>query len=230
MIGIIGAMKIEIDGIKAMMTDTKIEVISGVEYCSGKLHGTEVVAAVCGIGKVFAAICAEAMILRYGAELVINTGVGGSLNEALKIGDILVAENVCQHDMDTSPIGDPKGLLSGINKIYLTCDETYADKIAKAAERAGVTCRRGIVATGDQFVNSSEVKDRIVTQFKADVCEMEGGAIGHVCYVNNVPFVIVRAVSDDASGKSHMDYGEFAPMAARNSIKVIEEFVKSLNA
>lgn len=229
MIGIIGAMKIEIDGIKDMMNDKKTETISGVEYCSGKLHGCDVVVAVCGIGKVFAAICAEAMIIKYGVEAVINTGVGGSLNEELKIGDILVAEKVCQHDMDTSPIGDPKGLLSGINKIYLTCDEKYAMLLSEAAVRAGVTYKRGIVATGDQFVNSAEVKDRIVSEFKADVCEMEGGSIGHVCYVNNVPFVVVRAVSDDASGKSHMDYGEFAPMAAKNSIKVIEEFVKNLS-
>lgn len=227
MIGIIGAMKIEIDGLKGMMSDIKTEVISGVEYCSGKIHGREVVVAVCGIGKVFAAICAEAMILRYGVDFVINTGVGGSLNESLKIGDILVAEKVCQHDMDTSPIGDPKGLLSGINKIYLSCDAEWAEKITEAAGKAGVTCRRGTVATGDQFVNSAEEKERIVSEFEADVCEMEGGSIGHVCYINNVPFVIVRAVSDDASGMSHMDYNEFAPMAAENSIKLIEQFIKN---
>lgn len=227
MIGIIGAMQIEIEGIKKLMTDVKTEIVSGVEYYSGKIHGREVVAAVCGIGKVFAAICAEAMILRYGVEVIINTGVGGSLNENLKIGDILVAEKVCQHDMDTSPIGDPKGLLSGINQIYLPCATEWVEKIVGSAEYAGVTCHRGTVATGDQFVNSAEVKDRIVSEFKADVCEMEGGSIGHVCYVNNVPFVIVRAVSDDASGKSHMDYTEFAPMAASNSIKLIEHFIKN---
>ena len=228
MIGIIGAMQIEIDGLRNMMTDIEVDVISGVEYCRGTLHGVDVVTAVCGIGKVFAAICAEAMILKYGVELVINTGVGGSLNESLGIGNILIAESVCQHDMDTSPIGDPKGLLSGINKIYLQCDKEYAKKIAEAAEQSEITYRTGLVATGDQFVNSSEIKERIVREFNADVCEMEGGSIGHVCYVNNVPFVIVRAVSDDASGKSHMDYSEFAPMAAKNSIKVIETFVKNL--
>ena len=223
MIGIIGAMKIEIDGLKDMMTDKKTETVSGVEYCCGKLHGKDVVVAVCGIGKVFAAICAEAMIIKYGVDAVINTGVGGSLNEELKIGDILVAEKVCQHDMDTSPIGDPKGLLSGINQIYLSCDEKYAALLAEAAGRAGVTYKRGTVATGDQFVNSAEVKDRIVSEFGADVCEMEGGSIGHVCYVNNVPFGIIRAISDGEGAE--MDYMTFAPLAAKQSVVIVKKFI-----
>ncbi len=225
MIGIIGAMQIEIDGLKAIMTDKKSEVVSGVEFVNGKIHDNEVVVAVCGIGKVFAAICAEAMILKYGVKLVINTGVGGSLNEELRIGDILVAEKVVQHDMDTSPLGDPLGLISGINIIYMGCDEASACKLTAAAASVGIRCRRGTVATGDCFVNSQSKKDFIVNEFKADVCEMEGASIGHVCYVNKVPFVVLRAVSDDASGKSHMDYGEFAAMAATNSIKVLDKFL-----
>ncbi|MBQ8828436.1 MAG: 5'-methylthioadenosine/adenosylhomocysteine nucleosidase [Clostridia bacterium] len=225
MIGIIGAMKIEIDGLKAVMTDKKSKTVSGVEFVSGKINGHDVVVAVCGIGKVFAAICAEAMILKYNVDLIINTGVGGSLNENLKIGDILVAEKVVQHDMDTSPLGDPRGLISGINVIYMPCDETAAAKLAAAAAEAGIACRRGTVATGDCFVNDSATKERIVSEFNADVCEMEGAAIGHVCYINKIPFVVVRAVSDDASGKSHMDYAEFASMAAANSIKVMEYFL-----
>ncbi len=227
MVGIIGAMHIEVETIKALMENKEAETVSGVEYITGTLHGKEIVIAVCGIGKVAAAMCAQTMILKYSPEAIINTGVGGSLSAKLRIGDIAVAESLVQHDMDTSALGDPKGLISGINVINLPCSEKVVDTLESGIETlADIKAVRGVIATGDQFVASAEKKEFITSNFNAIVCEMEGGSIAQVCYTNGVPFGVVRAVSDSADGSSHMDYAEFLPVAAGNAAKLIEYFVK----
>ncbi len=226
MIGIIGAMKPEIDGIKAIIENKKIEVISGVEYISGTVGETEVVAAQCGIGKVFAAICAQTMILKYSPEKIINVGVGGTLSKELSIGDIAVATEVVQHDMDTSPLGDPMGLLSGINIVKIPCDEALSEKFAGCAQELNIKVVKGVIASGDQFIATDTQKEKIKKNFSAIACEMEGGSIGHVCYVNNVDFCVVRAISDSADGEANMDYPAFMKMAADNSAEVIKRFLK----
>ena len=226
MTGIIGAMKIEVETIKSLMQDKQSEVISGVEYVTGTLHGKKIVTAVCGIGKVAAAMCAQTMILRYAPERIINTGVGGSLSEKLAIGDVAVAESLVQHDMDTSPLGDPIGFISGINVINMPCDPKVVEILEKSVESVdGIKALRGVIASGDQFIADPAKKDFIKSNFNAVVCEMEGASIAQVCYTNGVPFGVVRAVSDCADGSSHMDYGEFLPMAAANAAKLIESFV-----
>ncbi len=228
MIGIIGAMQTETDALISMLEEKRIEKISGRDYCTGKLHGQEVVICTCGIGKVFAAICAEAMILRYSPSLIINTGVAGALSEALDVTDVVVSTSVVQHDMDTSPLGDPVGLISGINRVYFDSDKKAADKIAEIARSIGINTVRGAVASGDQFISSKEAKEKIKANFPDAACaEMEGGSIGHVCYVNETPFVVVRAISDKADGTGNMDYMQFCDIAAQNSVRVISEFVKS---
>lgn len=226
MTGIIGAMKIEVETIKSLMQDKQSEVISGVEYVTGTLHGKKIVTAVCGIGKVAAAMCTQTMILKYAPERIINTGVGGSLSEKLAIGDIAVAESLVQHDMDTSPLGDPVGFISGINVINMPCDPKVVETLEKSVENLeGIKALRGVIASGDQFIADGAKKDFIKNNFNAVVCEMEGASIAQVCYTNGVPFGVVRAVSDCADGSSHMDYGEFLPMAAANAAKLIENFV-----
>lgn len=224
MIGIIGAMTVEVEGIRALMTDKRETVVSGIRFVSGRLGKNDVVTAVCGIGKVFAAICAEAMIIKFDPEVIINTGVGGSLTPKLKIGDIAIADKVVQHDMDTSPIGDPKGLLSGINKIYIDTDKRVSDMLSECVRAEGIDTMFGTVASGDQFIASKERKEEITGNFGAIVCEMEGASIGHVCYVNGKAFAVLRAVSDSADDSAHMDYPEFAKMAAENYVKVIQRF------
>lgn len=224
MIGIIGAMEVEIEGIRSMMTDKTEKTVSGVRYVSGKLGGCEIVTAVCGIGKVFAAICAQTMILEYKPEAIINTGVAGSLSATLNVCDIAVADKVVQHDMDTSPLGDPKGLVSGINVIYFEADKKVCDMLTEAVKAHGINTVSGTIASGDQFIASKDVKERIVSDFGAIACEMEGAAIGHVCYVNKVPFSVLRAISDKADGVADIDYPSFCKMAADNYIKVICTF------
>ncbi len=228
MIGLIGAMSIEIEGIREKMTKRSEKTVSGVKFVCGKLCGYDVVTAVCGIGKVFAAICAEAMILNYDPEFIINTGVAGGISNKLKIGDIAIGESVVQHDMDTTPIGDPKGLLSGINKVYLSCDPEVSKRLSECARELGFNTVFGTIATGDQFIASSEKKDELKNDFSAIAAEMEGGAIGHVCYVNGVRFAVLRAISDSANEESVSDYPTFAKAAADGYIKIIEKFVSKI--
>lgn len=225
-IGIIAAMDSEIAAIKNEMTDKTVETVSGIEFVKGTLCGKNAVVAKCGIGKVFAAICAQTMILKYSPALVINTGVGGSLSEKLSIGDIAVASDVVQHDMDTSPLGDPVGLVSGINIVHFPADIVAVEFISAAAKSLGINCVQGTIASGDQFIASREKKNYIKDNFGAIACEMEGAAIGHVCYVNVTPFAVIRAISDTADDSSHMDYGEFLKLAADRSFKVVTRFIE----
>jgi adenosylhomocysteine nucleosidase len=224
MIGIIAAMQKEMDNIAANMDGAVKEKVSGIEFIRGKVNGCDVVCAVCGIGKVFAAMCTEAMIIKYSPELIINTGVGGTLTRELGIGDVAVSSAVCQHDMDTTALGDEPGLISGINKVYFDADTAAADEIEAIAAEMGVKTHRGTIASGDRFVASAAEKERITSTFGAISCEMEGAAVGHVCFVNDVPFVIIRAISDDADGGACENYGEFAAASAAKSASLVCAF------
>lgn len=225
MIGIIGAMDIEVEKIKAQLSDTSEKNISGISFTLGTFSGKDVVVAKCGVGKVFAALCTEAMILTFSPDMIINVGVAGCLDKSLKIGDIVISDSVVQHDMDTSPLGDPKGLLSDINIINIPADQRVLSALCESVSRLGLPYLVGTIASGDQFIADSGKKDFIVSQFGAKSCEMEGGAIGHVCYVNNIPFGVLRAMSDGADDGAKMDFPEFAKMAAEHSTAVIKEFL-----
>lgn len=226
MIGIIGAMQVEVEHIKAVMTDVETETISGIEFCRGKISGKDAVVAKCGIGKVFASVCAEAMILRYNPDVVVNIGVAGTLTDELNTTDIAVARSVVHHDLDTSPLGDPAGLISGINIINIECDENVSSLLEKCVKSLGINCKTGVIASGDQFVCTTERKNFIRGTFNAIACEMEGASIGHVCFINGTKFGVLRAISDGADEKSHMDYDKFVPLAAKNSFEVIKRFIE----
>ena len=222
-LGIIAAMKIEAELIEAAMTDIVRETCGSIEYCLGKIGTADIVLAVCGIGKVFAAICAQTMIVKYAPDAVINTGVGGTLTKKLSVGDVAVSSAMVQHDMDTSALGDPVGLISGINIVEIPADAALAEKISAIVKSMGINTVTGTIATGDQFIGNQETKNRIADTFGAIACEMEGAAIGQVCYVNKVPFAVIRAISDDADGGACEDYPAFAKMAAKNSAKAVIE-------
>lgn len=225
--GIIGAMSVEVDALKAQIKEAKTESISGIEFVSGILYGQEVVVAQCGIGKVFAAMCAQTMILAYKVDRIINTGVAGTLCDKLSILDIAVASGVVQHDMDTSPLGDPVGLISGINIVTFPSSDSLARNIIECASSIGVNCVHGIIASGDQFIGDKKKKEWIRSTFDAVACEMEGAAIGHVCYVNGVEFAVVRAISDSASGEALMEYPEMVQKASAQSTQMIRLFLES---
>ena len=223
--GIICAMSLEMEGLRERMTDMTSETVSGIEFVRGRIGGAAVVTAVCGVGKVFAALCAQTMILRYAPARLINTGVAGSLSPDLTIGQIAIAHDVVQHDMDTSPIGDPVGLLSGINIVHIPADAALCDALGAAATACELKVQSGTIATGDQFISTTEQKERIRDTFGAIACEMEGGAIGHVCYVNQIPFAVLRAISDGGDEAAQMDYPTFARMAAANSVRVLVTYL-----
>ena len=224
LIGIIGAMDIEVDALISAMTDTEKRVISSIKFVKGKLNGKSVVVAKCGIGKVFAAICAQTMILEYNPAIIINTGVAGSLEKGFNVLDVAVAKSVVQHDMDTSAIGDPKGLISGINVIYINTDEGVSCALKTASLNVKCNVKEGVVASGDKFMADPQEKANINKEFGAIACEMEGASIGHVCYVNNVPFGILRTISDGDGAE--MDYMTFAPKAAMQATEIVKEFIK----
>ncbi|MBE6582138.1 MAG: 5'-methylthioadenosine/adenosylhomocysteine nucleosidase [Ruminococcaceae bacterium] len=224
MIGIICAMNKEACGIIERMAEVTTEEISGVTFNKGKINGKDCVVAVCGIGKVFAALCAQTMILRYSPSLIINSGVAGGLHPSLKVCDITVATSLVQHDMDTSAMGDPKGLISGINIINIPTDEEATARLTDAAKSCGINVVSGVIATGDKFIASDDDKKSIVDNFSAIACEMEGGAIAQVCYVNKTPVCVMRAISDGGDDSATLDYPTFAKLASEQSVKVIMKF------
>ena len=219
-IGIIGAMTPEVEAIIASLDERVCECVSGIDFYVGKLNGKTVAVAKCGIGKVFAAICAQTMIMKYSPDLLVNTGVGGAIGGGLNCGDVVIASHLCQHDMDTSAIGDPVGLVSGINMIYFDADSRASEILLTEGERLGLAVKSGTIATGDKFIADADDKHRIAKSFSATVCEMEGCAIAQTAYVNGTAFAVVRAISDSADGEATMDYPTFLGIASANSTKL----------
>ena len=227
MIGIIGAMHIEIQELIDSMQKTEQQTISGVTYWHGMIEKQEVVAAVCGIGKVFAALCAQTMILHYHPACIINIGVAGGLAPFLHIGDIVMADRVCQHDIDTTALGDPLGLISGPNQVFLPCDAGQTETLYQTAKANGFTVWKGTIASGDCFVAKPEKKALLKQHFGAIACEMEGGAIGQICYVNQIPFCLIRAISDSADDSAGDDYPTFKQKSAAHMQKMIKQYLKT---
>ena len=222
-IGVIAAMALELENLLPAMELVERETVSGITFYKGEAFGKEIVAAVCGIGKVFAAMCAQTMILRYQPDCIVNLGVAGSLLPDLHVFEIVAAEQLCQHDMDTSALGDPVGLVSGINRVYFPADETMVHLLGQCAEELGFLHRTGTIASGDQFIHTPEKKQWIRETFGAAAAEMEGASVGQVCFVNQVPFAVLRTISDGEGGS--MDYSTFAAQAAQNSIQVVLKFL-----
>ena len=228
-IGIIGAMDVEVQELISSMENITEKNISSSVYYEGKLQNKNIVAAKCGVGKVHAAVCAETMILKYKPNIIINRGVAGSLNSKLDIGDLVISDNVVQHDMDTSGLGDPIGFISGMNLVYIPCSKNLVKKLESSAKTIeGTNAFVGTIASGDQFICSQEKKDYIVKHFNALCTEMEGAAIGQVCYLNNTDFCIIRAISDKADGSAHMDFPSFIKIATKKSTQMINTFLKDL--
>ncbi len=227
MIGIIAAMNVEMESFRSFIQDPISDTIAGISFVSGTIEGKEVVTAVSGVGKVAAAMCAQAMISTYHPDVIINTGVAGSLSSDLSIGSLAISTAVIQHDVDTSALGDPIGYLSDIKKIEIPADRNVSEHLIACAKVLGIRTMGGIIASGDQFIGSDEKKAFIQEHFHAIACEMEGGAVGQVCYQNRVPFCILRAISDSADSSSNMDYNAFIEMAASQSVRLLYAYIRA---
>lgn len=227
MVGILCALDKELEMMLEQLEEAEKKKICGYDFSVGKLRGKRVVLCKCGVGKVNAAVCAQTMLLNWPIRLLINSGVAGALRQPLEIGDIVVATDLVQHDVDTTAMGDPIGLVSTVNQINFRCAEWAVQRLTKAArEVTDVRIVPGRIATGDQFITDKDVKDRIVRNFNAYACEMEGGAIAQTCFINGVDCAVIRAISDSSSGQHHMEYMEFMPMAAKNSANVVLKFLE----
>ena len=224
MIGIIGAMDVEVNKFKEQMIGVNVDTVSGIDFVCGTLWGNPTVVAVSGVGKVNAAICTQTMVLRYSPRFIINSGVAGGLAEGLNVCDMVIANSVVQHDMDTSPLGDPVGFISGLDLVDIPTDPELTEKLHQAALENDIHSIIGKIVSGDQFINSKEKKDYLIGTFGASACEMEAASIGHVCYKNQVPFAILRSISDNADGSSHITYTDFVQLAADNLEKVMKSF------
>lgn len=230
MIGIIGAMPIEIADLKERMEIARERVIAGITFYQGDIHGVPCVLACCSPGKVNAAACTQAMILAWSPSLIVNSGVAGGIGKDVHMGDLVIAERVVQHDMDTSALGDPKGYLSGINQIFLPADKAASGVIREAARRYYQgTIHMGVIATGDQFVSSNQKLEDISRDFGAIACEMEGGSIGHVCVLNKIPFCVIRTISDNGNDEAAVDFTQFSDEAARKSTALLYDILPELN-
>lgn len=229
MIGIIGAMDIEVQQLRDVLVNPKVEVVSGIEFAQGTIAGKEVVVAKCGVGKVFAAMCTQIMMMKYPITRLINAGVAGSLSKDLHVGDLAISSGVVQHDVDTSAVGDPLGLISGINIIEFKADAAMSEKLGFLAEAMNIHSKTGVIASGDQFINDGQKREVIAQRFNAIASEMEAGAIAQVAYVNQCPFVSIRVISDEADGKATEDYSSFCKKAADISSTLTVALVNSLH-
>lgn len=223
-VGIIGAMDIEVEKLQQQMTSPVKKTVSGIHFFSGILHGIEVVVAMAGVGKVNAAVCCQTLILVFQPEIIINVGIGGAIHPELKPCDIVIANKVIQHDMDTTQFGDPPGFITGIDCVEIDCTPWIVERLTAAAP----SCKHGIIATGDQFISERSKRAEIGSKFGAIAVEMEGGSIGQVCRMNQVSFGILRSISDGADDEALLSYPEFRLLAAEQSNRIILQFLKSL--
>ena len=229
-IGIIGAMDAEVDSLKSAAGVQNTNSIAGMEFCEGTLSEKHVVIAKCGMGKVNAGICAHTLINYFGCTKVINTGVAGSLDDRIDIGDIVISTDAVQHDFDVSPIGFAKGEIPYTGLYAFPADDKLRTTAANAAREAGplIHVFEGRVCSGDQFINTKEQRDEITSNFGGLCCEMEGAAIAQVCYLNNVPFVVIRAISDKPNETTTEDYRDFEAKAARLCAALVEYMMETV--
>ena len=192
-------------------------------FCKGVLCGKDVIVVRSGVGKVNAAICAQILAGNFHVDTLINTGIAGSLDARIDIGDMVISADAVHHDMDASAFGDPVGQVPRMDTFTFPADEKLAALAKKVNEEVNPEIKTfiGRVATGDQFVASQEVKDRIVNNFQALCTEMEGVGIAHAAYLNKIPYVIIRAISDKADNSAEMDYPTFDKQAIAHSVKLV---------
>ena len=231
MTGLIGATEGEIRHLVAALADAKTETHLGMTFYTGTLVGEPVVITRAGVGKVNAALAAGTILLLYHPDRLINTGVAGALAEDLRQGDVVIATSLVEYDMDTTPLGEPRGLLSvgGKELVELPTDADMAAALTRAAGACGETPHLGMIATGDRFVAGADAKAAILRDFPALACEMEGAAIAHAAYAAGTPVAVLRVISDSADGSAQLDYPTFAGIAAEKCQRVVCTCLASLH-
>ena len=229
--GIIGAMEEEIIYIKSKMEILITREIIGTTVYAGKINGQNVVLARCGIGKVNAAVCTQMLIDLYNVDCVINTGVAGSMNSNVHLGDVVISTKLVQHDFDATAFGDDElGFIPRLGIKFFEADKNLCNIAFENANDVlaakGAKAHKGIIATGDQFISDKSVKEKIGKEFSPLCVEMEGAAIAHACFLNNIPFIVIRAISDNSDGDIKV-YENYIEIAAKNSSSIVEKIIES---
>lgn len=229
MIGIIGAMDEEVNELKKLLTDETVITKAGMSFHKGILYNKDVVIVRSGIGKVNAGICAQILVDLFDVSAIINTGIAGSLNADIDICDIVLSSDALQHDMDAVAFGYKPGVIPRMDTSVFKGDERLISLAGQSIHNINpdLNVFEGRVVTGDQFISSHEKKQWLVQMFNGDCTEMEGAAIAQAAHLNNVPFIIIRAISDKADNSASMDYPEFEAKAINNSVMLLCEMIKN---
>lgn len=226
-IGIIGAMQEEVEVLKSEMALGDKYDLASMTFYDGMLLDQNVVIVTCGIGKVNAAVCTQILIDRFKVDRIINVGIAGGLREDIYPGDIVVAENLAQHDVDVRFFGEPLGQIPRMDVFDFKCDPHLVEIATNAIGKLeGANAFKGRIVSGDQFISEASKLIELNSNFDAYACEMEGASIGQVCHLNKKPFVVIRSISDNAINGSHMDYETFASLAIKNSVAILKDMLK----
>ena len=226
-IGIIGAMEEEVAVLKQEMNIEETVDYASMQFCKGTLCGKNVVSVRSGIGKVNAAICAQVLADRFEVDILINTGIAGSLDAVIDIGDMVISTDLVEHDMDATIFGDPLGQVPRLDTFSFPAEANLIEQAVAANEEANPDIKTftGRIVSGDQFVSSAEVKEKLVKNFQAKCTEMEGAAIAHAAYLNKISCVIIRAISDKADNSATMDYPTFEKKAIEHSVRLVRNLL-----
>ena len=230
LIGIIGAMEEEVSALKEQMTEISVTKKAGMEFCRGMLNGKPVVVVRSGIGKVNAGICTQILVDDYHVDCVINTGIAGSLKSVIDIGDIVVSTDTVQHDMNAVGFGYPLGQIPRMDTLAFPADQKLIELACQVCREVNpeIQVYAGRVVSGDQFVSDKESKERIKSNFDGFCTEMEGAAIAQAAYLNGIPYVVLRAISDKADDSATVDYPAFEREAIRHCVNLVLNMVKKL--
>lgn len=228
-LGLIGAMEEEVEILKAKMEIKETVNVAGMEFYKGELEGKNVVLVRSGVGKVNMATCTQILVDKFNVTHLLNSGVAGTLDKDLNQGDIVISKDAVQHDFDTTVFGDPLGKISRLGITFFEADKDMIETAKKSAENvSNITIKEGRIASGDQFVAGGALAERIKDNFgDVSAVEMEGASMAQVAYLNNIPFVILRSISDKADGGADLSYEEFLPIAAKNASDLVVEFIKN---
>lgn len=226
-LAIMGAMEEEIEPLLAHFKNVNIVEFANNKYYEVNYNGLDIVIAYSKIGKVFASLTATTMIEKFGCDTLLFSGVAGAINPELKIGDLIIADKLCQHDLDITAFGHPNGFVPG-GSVFVETSDKLRDIAKEVAKENDLKVIEGTIATGDQFVHSVERKDFIESTFKADALEMEGASVAVICDALNVPFFVLRAISDSADGGADIDFDEFLKSSAVNSANYLIKIVDKL--
>ncbi len=230
-IGIIGAMDEEVSKLKEVLEETEVVKKASMEFYQGKLYGVSVVIVKSGIGKVNAGICAQMLVDLFDVTAIINTGIAGSLNAKINIGDIVLSSDTLQHDVDAVAFGYELGLIPRMDTLSFKADEDLINLARKECEEVlqEINAFVGRVLSGDQFISNKDKKEWLINTFNGDCVEMEGAAIAQTAHLNNIPFLIIRAISDKADDSAaDIDYPTFEAMAIENSVKLLKAMIKAM--